>query len=127
MSALAILAGAGFLGNQAFNTGKDIWQGNVQAGLQQQEIGVKRQMMQGQLASLETTNKANRDAASEYMAMFQSGKRDARKDKNFDRRMQLIMMMLQGQGSFDMAEASAQANRDIPAPPVGMMKTLGGR
>ena len=121
----AILIGG--LGVSAVNLVKDAWKTNLQTGLQEKELASKDKIMQGQLAGMTAANTANIEAAAEYMAMMRADKRSSRKDKNIDRRMQLIMMMMSGLRDYDRQEIEVDAKRNLPAPPMGMMTLLRGR
>ena len=118
------LATAGYLGG----LGKDALSSYWQKGLGDKELAFKEKMMQSQLAASVGVNEANRRAAMEYMAMFRSEKAEGRKDKAEARKMQLIMMMLNGMRGIGEGQANAQAQQEVgPPPPTSMMALLGGR
>jgi len=84
--------------------------------------------MAGQLESTQTATEANRAAAAEYLDLIRTSKAEDREDKAADRRMQLIMMMMQGISQVGQTASQNQFQADLPAPPtsiIGLMR--GGR
>ncbi|MCP4996499.1 MAG: hypothetical protein GY934_22390 [Gammaproteobacteria bacterium] len=109
------------------DVGKDIFGMVQQQGLAKKEISLQEKMMAGQLEGARAGNEANRAAAADYMALLQSEKAESRKDKNFNRRMQMLMMMMSGMGQLGGSAVNAQTQvDDIPPPPMGMMTLLRG-
>lgn len=101
-----------------------VWQGQ----LNKKKLSLEEKMMSGQLEGMKLGNEANRLAAQEYMAMLREEKAGQRKDKNEARRMQLIMMMMNGMNQIGQQQAGLDYQRAVgPPPPTSMMALLGGR
>ncbi len=98
--------------------------GNYLLGSKQ--LKLQQLLGQGQLEAAKAGNEANRQAAAEYMQMLRDEKGEGRKDKNWDRRMQLVMMMLAGMNQFGRQAIDTAVSRDLPAPPMAMTTLLRG-
>jgi hypothetical protein len=124
----AIIGGLG-VGLYATSVVKDLlktlWQ---EPGLAKKQLSLEEKMMAGQLEGMKMGNEANRLAAQEYMAMLREEKAGQRKDKNEARRMQLIMMMMNGLNQAGQQKAGMDYQQAVgPPPPQSMMALLGGR
>jgi hypothetical protein len=109
------------------SVGKDIMNMVLKSGLDKKNLSLEEKMMSGQLEGMKMGNEANRLAAQEYMTMLSEEKAGQRKDKNMDRRMQLMMMMISGINQFNQQSAEAKRQQALPPPPTGMMTLLRGQ
>ena len=98
-----------------------------QYGLGQKQLSLQEKMMAGQLKGLETSTAADKSAAAEYLSLLRSEKAESRKDKSADRRMQLIMMMMNSMGQLGQQAINTQTQTNLQPPPTSMMALMGGR
>jgi hypothetical protein len=110
--------------------GADFLKGAMGMGLNyslgKQQLSLQDKLQQGQLAGMKAGNEANRQAAQEYLTMLREEKTEQRKDKNWDRQLQLVMMMLQGQRDFSNQVAQSAMTQNLPVPPMAMTTLLKG-
>jgi monomeric isocitrate dehydrogenase len=132
LPALAIPAaakiGAYAIGGGMLATGwaKDII-GAVQAGkLNAKQLDLQRLMLQGELDAGKAANDENRRQAEMYLAMFGQEKAEARKDKQRQRELDMLAVMLGAMNQVRTAQLDSVRASRMPAPPMALSTLLRG-
>jgi len=119
-----VLAGTAIAGGMY---GKNIWEMILQNKTAGRQLSLQEKMMAGELEASKSANEANRQAAEQYLAMFQKEKSGERAERSKDRQMALIMAMLQGLGQMRQQGIDTMATVNQPLPPMALTTLLRGR